>query len=360
MDKTELRKADFKTGALLIAFCLWFMALTFAFMPFKETYGGVENVWYVSPWIFPAVVLTLLLILAVILTVNAVLCGGHRDVISFAGGQFRFSAIGTWMIIGLVILSAVGIWFFYVSVEDRIQYTIDESKWLAVKSNANIFSWSEPAAFIPMIGTTLVFLASSVVLAVSTARNRALGEGLIRIDGSSRINESNMRFLIIAVLFIELVYVLIPNTDFFIANLLFLSVFTVAFYMDTAVLIKRAMRVYLGIGVGVLAAYVAGFTDVPGEGISLVVDVAVLAVTLGFMVSVWRTVAANPETRRAFKLCMTISWITPLILTPLFRFGLLVPLPYEGIVVEYMHDARYFLKELGVIDAVYNLIGLVF
>jgi len=61
MDTDNLRKADFKTGVMLIAFCLWFLSITFVFMPFKETYGGVENVWYVSPWIFPAVVLTLLL-----------------------------------------------------------------------------------------------------------------------------------------------------------------------------------------------------------------------------------------------------------------------------------------------------------
>ena len=52
---------------------------------------------------------------------------------------------------------------------------------------------------------------------------------------------------------------------------------------------------------------------------------------------------AAPEDRRRFRTCLVVSWATPLILVPGFRFGLLVPLPHEGAVIELMHQIRYLV-----------------
>ena len=340
MDREQLRRADFKTGILLIAFCLWFLSITFIFMPFKETYGGVENVWYVSPWIFPAVVLTLLLLLSIILTVNAVLHRGHRDVVEFGGG-FRLTGIGTVMNTALVIGSAVGLWYLIVNIEEKIAFTIAEAKWLADPSKANIFSWWDPFSVVSLTGTALVLLASVWVLAVSTARRRRHGAPQPVSGEGNGPSEALIRFAVIAVLFAELVYVLIPNVDFFVGIVLFLAVFTVTFHVDDTTVARRSMGVYLAVGTAALLVFATGLDGFVNAGYKWTSDLVILAVTVGYMVWGWRFLGHDPRARRAYRTCLVISWVVPSILAPVFRFGLLVPLPHEGAVIGLMHEIRY-------------------
>ena len=351
MDKDALRKADFKTGVILLAFCLWFLSVTFLFMPFKETYGGVENVWYVSPWIFPAVVLTLLLVLSAILTVNAILRRGFRDVVVFPDGDpraFRLTAIGTAIGVALAGASTAGLWYLVVNIDEKIQSSLDEAKWLADPSQATVFSWSDPMAVVPLVGVSLVLVASVAVLAVSVARRRRDAAPRPAVYGARerrawRPSEAFVRFAVITLLFCELVYVLTPHIDFFVGVLLFLTVFTVTFHIGGTAIMRVSMGVYLAIGAVVAVAAWTGLDDVVNAGLPHATDLIVLVATVGYMAWVWRALATAPEARRQYRTCLLIAWATPLILVPGFRFGLLVPLPYEGAVIEFMHQVRYLM-----------------
>jgi hypothetical protein len=52
LEKENLRKADVYSGAVISLFGLW-IVLQAIKMPMKDSWGGVQNVWYVSPAIFP-------------------------------------------------------------------------------------------------------------------------------------------------------------------------------------------------------------------------------------------------------------------------------------------------------------------
>ncbi|CAB1059161.1 hypothetical protein D1BOALGB6SA_3919 [Olavius sp. associated proteobacterium Delta 1] len=52
LDKENLRKADVYSGAIICLFGLWIILQALK-MPMKDSWGGVQNVWYVSPAIFP-------------------------------------------------------------------------------------------------------------------------------------------------------------------------------------------------------------------------------------------------------------------------------------------------------------------
>ena len=54
-DKAGLRKADFWTSILLFALGVAMIGGATTF-PMKDSYGGVQNVWYVSPALFPLLV----------------------------------------------------------------------------------------------------------------------------------------------------------------------------------------------------------------------------------------------------------------------------------------------------------------
>ena len=52
MDKDKLRKADIFSGGIIMLFGLWIVGQALQ-MPMKDSYGGVQNVWYVSPALLP-------------------------------------------------------------------------------------------------------------------------------------------------------------------------------------------------------------------------------------------------------------------------------------------------------------------
>jgi hypothetical protein len=62
LKKENLRKADVYSGAAIFLFGLW-VVLQALKMPMKDSWGGVQNVWYVSPAIFPLFVGCMIMLL---------------------------------------------------------------------------------------------------------------------------------------------------------------------------------------------------------------------------------------------------------------------------------------------------------
>ena len=67
LEKDILRKADVFSGILFFCFGL-FVVLQALKMPMKDSWGGVQNVWYVSPALFPLFVGGIIALLGLILT----------------------------------------------------------------------------------------------------------------------------------------------------------------------------------------------------------------------------------------------------------------------------------------------------
>lgn len=75
MDKRELRRADFITSIIFIVFGIWVIEEALK-MPLRESYAGVQNVWYVSPALFPLIIGTFITLFGIMLLANAVRTGG--------------------------------------------------------------------------------------------------------------------------------------------------------------------------------------------------------------------------------------------------------------------------------------------
>ena len=71
MEKETLRKADFFSG---LAVCLLglFIVSQGLKMPMKDSWGGVMNVWFVSPALFPLFVGAMLVLLGALLVRSAI------------------------------------------------------------------------------------------------------------------------------------------------------------------------------------------------------------------------------------------------------------------------------------------------
>lgn len=66
----KLRKADIFSGIIIALFGLWIMSQALK-MPMKDSWGGVQNVWFVSPALFPLFVGSIIVLLGTGLTIHA-------------------------------------------------------------------------------------------------------------------------------------------------------------------------------------------------------------------------------------------------------------------------------------------------
>jgi len=253
MEKEQLRKADLLTGFIFFVFGLWVVYEGLK-MPMAESYGGVQNVWYVSPALFPLAVGTAIALLGL--------------------GLFK------------VALSSVG--------------------------------------------------ASNAVTAV---KSLFVGEN----EDEGITSEGNFRFLTIVILFVCYVFLFIPRVDFLICSLLFLFTFINMFHLENPVLFRKILKVFsLGVVVTILF-FATGIDEILGGGEGSHPGDWLTTAFLVIMVTyIYRQVKGNDQLMRRFKHGTIVAFAAPFILGPVFKFFLLVPLPYEGSVVEFLDMLWYW------------------
>jgi hypothetical protein len=78
MDNVEMRKKDFITSLILIAFGIFMILYTIVEIPMKDSWGGVMNVWFVSPGLFPVWIGGLIIIMGIVLCQRAIKDGGAK------------------------------------------------------------------------------------------------------------------------------------------------------------------------------------------------------------------------------------------------------------------------------------------
>ena len=249
MDRNRLRRTDFWTGLGLAAFAVAMLAVTSGF-PMSGSYGGVHNVWFVSPALFPLIVGLGILLLSLVLVANAMRELG-RDGLKKA------------------------------------------------------LSWPR-----------------------------------------GRIGPREQRFLMIVLPIAGYVYVMVPAVDFVLATSLFLLVFMAAFHVPEGRGLAPNLFLYLAVLTLAAVWRLLGLVDALADSPVLAHFLDLLAV-VSIIVGVWinrRLTASDPVGKRRLRQVLWTAAITPVVLGLLFRYGLLVPLPHEGLVVNLMEAARYSLR----------------
>ncbi len=84
MEKDKLRKADIFSGGVIFLFGLWVISQGLK-MPMKDSWGGVLNVWFVSPALFPLFVGAMIAFLGALLVRTALKEVGRSEFKKFLG-----------------------------------------------------------------------------------------------------------------------------------------------------------------------------------------------------------------------------------------------------------------------------------
>ena len=242
METDKLRKADIFSGASITLLGSWIIYQALQ-MPMKDSYGGVQNVWYVSPALFPLFVGSILALLGLLLI---------RTALKQVGSQ---------------------------GINQVLSYLRSSDFALFLRSDISIRYYS-------IVFNLLMF-----------------------------------------------VFVLIPRVDFFLSAILFLLSFFFMFYCGSSQYLLQLFRFVIA-GSIFLIIYI--FSTMPDKLHSLLpnsADWLVLALIAALVFTARRKLEDDPALKRKFKRSLIIAFAAPLTIGIIFKYFLLVPMPFEGIVV---------------------------
>lgn len=211
-----------------------------------------------------------------------------------------------------------------------------------------ISTWYVSPALMPIIiGIAVILLALSIFLhAMHHGGKESMKAIWIAMKQSKLSSDSNIRYASILIPLFAMVYMNLTRIDFFLTIVLFLGFTITIFYIDNNRYMRSVLAFY-SVEMGILfiisifkldKLFSAWFTYL----LDSIVVVMIVALTV-YMRKQLKKVD-EPNVKKKFKQAMWITYITPLLVVPIFRFLLRVPLPKEGIIVNLMSMAYYAVR----------------
>ena len=149
-DNAKLAAADFRTALVLLAITLFLFFETLTY-PMSGDYAGVESQWYVSPALFPLVILSCLLLCSLILLVKSLRAQGYKAFFSVSvwfGNHLEKRIRDRWLVILLLIVYVYGLIpsvdfylasvVFLLSLTSRFYYEIKQSFLVITSTNVGL------------------------------------------------------------------------------------------------------------------------------------------------------------------------------------------------------------------------------
>jgi hypothetical protein len=146
MEKVEMRKKDFITSLILIVFGIFMILYTVTEIPMKDSWGGVMNVWFVSPGLFPVWIGFLIIIMGIVLCQKAIKDGGAKKFFEDLAWKRKGSTGKTLRFVG-ILLVIVAYVYLYIP---RIDYFLSTMLCLMVFIS---FFYLERAGFLKRLFT---------------------------------------------------------------------------------------------------------------------------------------------------------------------------------------------------------------
>lgn len=117
MDKVELRKKDFITSLILIAFGIFMLLYTLIEIPMKDSWGGVMNVWFVSPGLFPVCIGGLIILMGIVLCRRAIKDGGAKKFIEGLSRRTEGSPDKTLRFFGILLVIVAYVYLYIPRID---------------------------------------------------------------------------------------------------------------------------------------------------------------------------------------------------------------------------------------------------
>lgn len=250
MEKDKLRKADIFSGAAIVLLGLFIISQAMG-MPMTDSWGGVQNVWFVSPALFPLLV----------------------------GGMLTF--------LGLLLISIA----FKSVGGDGLR---------------NVFSYLTSREVVSFLKRPL-----------------------------------SVRFYGIVFNLLFFVFLMVPRVDFFPAAILFLLISFFMFYFGDHAHLQKIFAVAGLMSLLLLLFFVLGLDEKLTSLTPFAADWLVLFFIPTLCLVARSSVKETPELKIKYRRSIIIALVAPLTIGIIFKYFLLVPMPYEGLIVQLLDNIWY-------------------
>ena len=112
-----MRKKDFITSLILIAFGIFMIFYTLASVPMKDSWGGVMNVWFVSPGLFPVCIGMLIILMGALLCRRAVKDGGAKKFFEDLSRREKQASDRTLRLLGILLVIVAYVYLFIPRID---------------------------------------------------------------------------------------------------------------------------------------------------------------------------------------------------------------------------------------------------
>lgn len=213
-------------------------------------------------------------------------------------------------------------------------------------------TWYVSPALTPLVISALMVVLGGVllVIAVKEGGARTLLAQLKTFEVSQ--TAGMFRFLAVTVPILVYIFLDIPRIDFFICSLSFMLVLMLMFYLEDfpGLFNKLATFYFIGSAVNFLLI-VFGVPAALNAVFPYTMDLVMLAFLLAYAGYCWMQIRGDAAYREKFGLAIKVAVVGDLIIAPIFKYILIVPLPTEGMVTWgfdrfwYHHAVRAFRKQ---------------
>ena len=133
LEKEKLRKADVYSGIIIFLFGAW-VVWQASKMPMKDSWGGVQNVWFVSPALFPLFVGGMIMLLGLLLVRTALKTIGFKafgDTLQWLFSKNLFQFLNTVSILRFYAIAVLFLSLVYLYIP-RIDFFLSAVLFLSV------------------------------------------------------------------------------------------------------------------------------------------------------------------------------------------------------------------------------------
>jgi hypothetical protein len=133
LEKEKLRKADVYSGIVIFLFGAWIVWQA-SKMPMKDSWGGVQNVWFVSPALFPLFVGAMIMLLGLLLARTALKTIGMKafgDTLQWLFSQNLLQFLNTVSVLRFYAITVLFLAFVFLNIP-RIDFFLSAILFLSV------------------------------------------------------------------------------------------------------------------------------------------------------------------------------------------------------------------------------------
>ena len=133
LEKEKLRKVDAYSGVIIFLFGAWIVWQA-SKMPMKDSWGGVQNVWFVSPALFPLFVGGMIMLLGILLvrtTLKAIGMKAFGETLQWLFSKNLLQFLNTVSILRFYAIAVLFLAFVYLNIP-RIDFFLSALLFLSV------------------------------------------------------------------------------------------------------------------------------------------------------------------------------------------------------------------------------------